>query len=65
MSCIEEASGQPLVEWSRLWLETPSVNTLSVDWQADGGHLSEMRMHQAASEEYPTLRPRNRDRPWL
>ncbi len=57
MSCIEEASGQPLVEWSRLWLETPSVNTLSVDWQADGGHLTEMRMHQAASEEYPTLRP--------
>ena len=28
MSCIEEASGQSLVEWSRLWLETPSVNTL-------------------------------------
>ena len=57
LASVEQGSGQQLTEWSRLWLETPSLNTLSADWRADGGRLTEITLNQAASEQYPTLRP--------
>jgi aminopeptidase N len=57
LACLEEASGRPLDDWSRLWLETASVNTLAADWQADDGSLTQLVLRQSAPAEYPTLRP--------
>jgi aminopeptidase N len=57
LACLEEAGGQPLGEWARLWLETASVNTIAADWQADGDRISRLTLRQTAPSEHPTLRP--------
>jgi aminopeptidase N len=57
LGCLEEASGQPLGEWARLWLETASLNTLAAEWQVDGDRLSSLSLRQTAPPEYPTIRP--------
>jgi aminopeptidase N len=61
LGCVEEASGQALAEWARLWLETPSVNTLSAEWTTADGRLTQLRLHQTAPAEHPTLRPHATD----
>jgi aminopeptidase N len=57
LAALSEGSGHDLREWARLWLETPSLNTISADWQADGERISRMTLRQSASPEYPTVRP--------
>ena len=57
LSCLEESSGGSLDDWARLWLRTASVNTLSTEWQADGGRLTALAIRQTAPPEHPTLRP--------
>jgi aminopeptidase N len=57
IACLAEGSGRSLDEWSRLWLETASLNTLAVEWRSDGERLSEMRLRQSAPAAFPTLRP--------
>jgi aminopeptidase N len=57
LACLEEASGQPLGEWARLWLETASLNTLAAEWRAEDGRLAALTLRQTAPEQYPTLRP--------
>ncbi|HVM31306.1 MAG TPA: aminopeptidase N [Candidatus Limnocylindrales bacterium] len=57
LACLEEASGRPLGEWSRLWLETASVNTLAAEWQVEGERLRQLVLRQSAPADYPTLRP--------
>jgi aminopeptidase N len=57
LACLEEASGQSLGEWARLWLRTASLNTLAAQWQADGGRLTSMAIEQSAPAEHATLRP--------
>jgi len=57
LDCLQEASGQPLSEWARLWLETPSLNTISADWSASDGRLARLSLRQSAPAEHPTLRP--------
>ncbi|MDQ3937901.1 MAG: aminopeptidase N [Chloroflexota bacterium] len=57
LACLEEASGRPLREWARLWLETASLNTLAADWSSDAHGMSELRLRQGAPAEHPTLRP--------
>jgi aminopeptidase N len=58
LGCLEEASGQPLDEWARLWLGTASVNTLAASWQtSDDDRLTGLTLHQSAPEAFPTLRP--------
>ncbi len=46
-----------LHEWARLWLETPSLNTLAATWEADGDRVSAMQLQQTAPPEHHTLRP--------
>ena len=57
LAALEEGSGRPLGEWSRLWLETASLNTLSAEWETRDGQLSRLELRQTAPPAYPTLRP--------
>jgi aminopeptidase N len=54
---LEEGSGRSLTEWSRLWLETPSMNTIAARWETSDGTLTDLTLVQTAPPEYPTLRP--------
>jgi aminopeptidase N len=46
-----------LHEWARLWLETPSLNTLAATWEADGDRISAMQLLQTSPIDHQTLRP--------
>ena len=46
-----------LHDWARLWLETPSLNTLAASWEADGDRVSAMQLQQTAPPDHQTLRP--------
>lgn len=55
---LEAASGRDLGEWSKVWLETPSVNTLTPEVETDGsGVITAFRIAQTSLEGHPTLRP--------
>ncbi len=43
--------------WARLWLETPSLNTLATSWESRDGLISAMQLEQTTSGGYETLRP--------
>ncbi|MGF3055340.1 aminopeptidase N [Microbacterium sp. YY-01] len=55
---LERTSGRELSEWSRKWLETAGVNTLSpvIDEAADGT-IRRFAITQTAPADYPTIRP--------
>ena len=57
LACLEEASGESLGEWARLWLRTASLNTLAARWESAGDGIATMIIEQAAPREHPTLRP--------
>ncbi|MBN9607070.1 MAG: aminopeptidase N [Actinomycetales bacterium] len=55
---LEKSSGRELGEWSKLWLETAGVNTLSAEIATDAeGIITSFRIRQTAIAEQPTLRP--------
>ncbi|WP_159499988.1 aminopeptidase N [Microbacterium sp. 18062] len=55
---LEATSGRELSAWSRKWLETAGVNTLTpaVDESVDGT-ISKFSIIQTAPADYPTIRP--------
>jgi aminopeptidase N len=57
LAALEEGTGRDLQAWARLWLETPSLNTLAARWESDGERLTSMALSQTAPPAYPTLRP--------
>jgi aminopeptidase N len=57
LSALEVGSGMDLLGWSAVWLKTPSLNTLSVAWDADGGAITAMHLEQSAPDEHPYIRP--------
>jgi len=57
LEALEEGTGRDLKAWARLWLETPSLNTIAAQWQSDGERLTSLALTQSAPPEYPTLRP--------
>ncbi|HJP41209.1 MAG TPA: aminopeptidase N, partial [Dehalococcoidia bacterium] len=57
LAALEVGSGRPLEEWSKLWLETASLNTLAASWETDGERISSLGLTQTAPDDYPTLRP--------
>ncbi len=57
LGALEEGSGRELGEWSRLWLETPSLNTIRADWESDGERVTRLELSQTAPADYPTIRP--------
>jgi aminopeptidase N len=55
---LEATSGRDLSTWSRKWLETAGVNTLSpVIDEAGDGTISRFAIVQTAPADYPTIRP--------
>ncbi|MGW7048581.1 aminopeptidase N [Streptomyces avermitilis] len=58
LSVLEETSGRDMATWSRAWLETAGVNSLTpqVILSADG-RITELSVLQEAAGSHPELRP--------
>ncbi|WP_405617973.1 aminopeptidase N [Streptomyces sp. NBC_01508] len=58
LAVLEETSGRDMVSWSRSWLETAGVNSLTpvVTYDASG-HVTELAVLQEAAASHPELRP--------
>jgi aminopeptidase N len=55
---LEATSGRDLSTWSRKWLETAGVNTLSPEIVTDAnGVITRFAIVQVAPADYPTIRP--------
>ena len=61
LESLEKGSGVDLKEWARLWLETPSLNTIGARWEADGDRVTSLVLTQTAPADYPALRPHRLD----
>ncbi len=57
LGALGDAAGRPLEEWARLWLQTPSLNTIGVQWSASDDRIEHLELRQAAAFEHGTLRP--------
>lgn len=58
LSELETTSGRELSSWSKKWLETAGVNTLSPEITTDGdGTITRFAIVQTAPADYPTIRP--------
>lgn len=58
LSELEVTSGRELSSWSKKWLETAGVNTLSPEIAADvDGTITRFAIVQTAPADYPTIRP--------
>ncbi len=54
---LENTSGRDLSEWSRLWLQTAGVNTMTPELSVEDGVITAAAIVQSAPHDYPTLRP--------
>ncbi|MGW2555536.1 aminopeptidase N [Streptomyces sp. NPDC001635] len=58
LSVLEETSGRDMAAWSRSWLQTAGVNSLTPQvLLAADGRIAELSVLQEAAESHPTLRP--------
>ena len=57
LGALGDAAGQSLDEWARLWLQSPSLNTIGVEWTASNGRIESMELRQQAPDRHDTLRP--------
>jgi aminopeptidase N len=58
LSVLEETSGRDMAAWSRAWLETAGVNSLTPQVLLDAeGRVDELAVVQEAAESHPELRP--------
>jgi len=58
LAVLAETSGRDLAEWSRAWLETAGLNTLTPQVTCDAeGRVTELAVLQEAPPEHPVLRP--------
>ncbi|WP_415950387.1 aminopeptidase N [Streptomyces sp. KLOTTS4A1] len=58
LSVLEETSGRDMAAWSRSWLQTAGVNSLTPAVIYDAaGRVTELAVLQEAAESHPTLRP--------
>ncbi|MDJ0463594.1 aminopeptidase N [Streptomyces sp. H27-C3] len=58
LTVLEETSGRDLAAWSRAWLETAGVNTLTPQVTYDAaGRITELAVVQEAANSHPELRP--------
>lgn len=55
---LSAASGRDLDDWSKKWLQTSGVNTLSTVVKTDGdGVITDFAIRQSADTSHPVLRP--------
>jgi aminopeptidase N len=58
LSVLAETSGRDMGEWSRAWLQTAGVNSLTPQVTYDGdGRVAELAVVQEAAAWHPELRP--------
>jgi aminopeptidase N len=58
LAALEETSGRDLKTWSKAWLETAGVNTLTAEVETDAnGVVTAAGITQTAVPDFPTLRP--------
>jgi aminopeptidase N len=58
LSALEETSGRDMGAWSRSWLQTAGVNSLTPQVLLDAeGRVDELAVVQEAAESHPELRP--------
>ncbi|CAM5538296.1 aminopeptidase N [Streptomyces coeruleorubidus] len=58
LSVLEETSGRDMSAWSRSWLQTAGVNSLTPQLLLDPqGRVQELAVVQEAAESHPELRP--------
>ncbi|MFI1797238.1 aminopeptidase N [Streptomyces sp. NPDC020379] len=58
LAVLEETSGRDMAGWSRSWLQTAGVNSLTPLVTCDAaGRITELAVLQEAPEAHPTLRP--------
>ncbi|MGW1158026.1 aminopeptidase N [Streptomyces sp. NPDC002519] len=58
LSVLEETSGRDMTAWSRSWLQTAGVNSLTPQVLLDAdGTITELSVLQEATESHPELRP--------
>ncbi|AYG82867.1 Aminopeptidase N [Streptomyces hundungensis] len=58
LSVLEEVSGRDMTTWSRSWLQTAGVNSLTPVATYDAGdRITELAVIQEAAESHPELRP--------
>ncbi|MBQ0849028.1 aminopeptidase N [Streptomyces sp. BH-SS-21] len=58
LSVLEETSGRDMAAWSRSWLQTAGVNSLTPQVLLDAdGRVGELTVLQEAAESHPELRP--------
>lgn len=61
LAALEAGSGRDLKEWAHLWLETPSLNTIGVEWEPEGDQIQRLVVVQSAPSQFPILRPHRLD----
>ncbi|MEC4014871.1 aminopeptidase N [Streptomyces sp. H27-D2] len=58
LEVLEETSGRDMSQWSRSWLQTAGVNSLTPQATYDAsGRITELAVLQEAVPSHPTLRP--------
>ncbi|MGW7083746.1 aminopeptidase N [Streptomyces sp. NPDC054871] len=58
LSVLEETSGRDMASWSRAWLQTAGVNSLTPQVLLNAeGRITELSVVQEAAESHPELRP--------
>ena len=58
VTALEAVSGRDLASWSRAWLETSGVNTLTPAFEVDeAGAFTSFAVEQTHHADFPTLRP--------
>jgi aminopeptidase N len=58
LAVLEETSGRDMDEWSRAWLQTAGVNSLTPQVTCDSdGRITELAVLQEAPGSHPVLRP--------
>ncbi|MDQ1038634.1 aminopeptidase N [Streptomyces sp. V3I8] len=58
LAALEETSGRDMTAWSRSWLQTAGVNSLTPQVILDAeGRVAELTVLQDAAESHPELRP--------
>ncbi|MEV6548085.1 aminopeptidase N [Streptomyces sp. NPDC051597] len=58
LAVLEEVSGRDMAAWSRSWLQTAGVNSLTPQVTCDAGdRVTELAVVQEAVESHPALRP--------
>ncbi|RLV08758.1 aminopeptidase N [Streptomyces griseocarneus] len=58
LSALEETSGRDMAGWSRAWLQTAGVNSLTPQVTYDAGdRITELAILQEAAPTHPELRP--------